>query len=66
MLFQTLNTTGNASASHSACVAHGNIQPKVDVIITVINKGRLGRVPHSGKDVGWGRAGQHPNLESFL
>lgn len=46
-------------------MAHGNIQPKVDVIITVINKGRLGRVPRSGKDIGWGRERQHPNLESL-
>lgn len=66
MRFQTLNNTGNASASHSAWVAHGNIQPEVGVLIAVINEGRRGRVPRSGKDIGWGRARHRLSLESFL
>lgn len=65
VLFSSLNNTGNMSASHSAYVAHVNIQSKVAVIIVVISKGRSGRMPHAGKDIGWGGVRQHPNLESL-
>lgn len=46
-------------------MAHINIQSQVAGII-IINKGRSGRMPHVGKDTGWGWERQHPNLETLL